>query len=605
MEKKSSIKEVHKLVPQDYPELYQKLSEILGDENPFAKFSIGAGNYIWSDNRCDWHQMISWSPLKQDAVKEALANVRSKLNGRLGEKQTELLLTIPDDGYIYFNDDEDDIKILIAGWGFKKPVRVGGKPIIEEILDKNSVTLAFVCNGVRLPNYQFGIKLSNKARMLHTDAEGLCHMGNLCEGEKYVVYDIKNGNETYNLEIVSGQSHYDIDLTKYTKLFLNAVADGLPVANEQIDVLYHNSSYSVNTDSNGNAVLEIPLYEGESLSATLRDQSKTIEIYSDANYIEFFFQTTPPTQSASETDVVAIVVLDGSVLPNKNVTIVYDGETYTGITDGNGQFTQRLQIVESEICNVSVEDYASMQRELKDTSFNEFRFEKNTPPNKVVPKVIVRRESGECINDYPVIIDVNGETDRYVTGEYGEVLLPEMTENSMMTVTDGNDQSHKEEYDITSENNEYVFIIPNEEPVVNEEPVAEQQLKLMFRDKDGKPIKCNGVRFHQEGHEDVDATLDGNGDSYIPEGTFKNGEKIIVSIKGWEEKYDPIPFVIQEDEYEYLIQERVEENSWKMIAIQILVVLSAIVAATILWPFLETACAGLYKSIYNVACPYL
>ena len=115
MEKKSSIKEIHKLIPQDYPEIYKKISDILGDENPFAKFSIGAGNYIWSDNRRNWHQMIAWSTLKQEAVKEKLVAIRANLNSKFGEKQTDLLLSIPDEGYIYFNDDEGDIKILITG----------------------------------------------------------------------------------------------------------------------------------------------------------------------------------------------------------------------------------------------------------------------------------------------------------------------------------------------------------------------------------------------------------------------------------------------------------------------------------------------------------
>lgn len=46
------------------------------------------------------------------------------------------------------------------------------------------------------------------------------------------------------------------------------------------------------------------------------------------------------------------------------------------------------------------------------------------------------------------------------------------------------------------------------------------------------------------------------------------------------------------------------ENSWWMIVLQILVVLSAIVAVIALWPFLEAACAGLYEGIYNTVCPY-
>lgn len=547
--------------------------------------------------------MIAWSSQKQETVKEALANVRSQLITKFGDKQAELLLSVPDDGYIYFNDDEEEIKILITGWGFKKPVRVGGKPIIEEIIDKNPITIAFVYNGSRLPNYQFGIKLSNKARKLHTDSEGLCHMGNLCEGERYIVYDIQNGNKTYNLEIVSGQSHYDIDLTKYTTLSLSAFVDEQPEVNEQIDIQYHNSSYNATTGANGNAVLEIPLYEGEQLTATLRDQTKSITINSEENHIDFVFKTTPPPVPTPETDVVVTVFFDGSTLLNKNVCITYNGQTYTGITNGNGQVIQHLQIAEDEICNVSVEEYASQQRKLEDVASNEFRFEKSTPVNKVIPKVIVRRENGENISNYPITVEVDGKSNNYVTGEDGVVILPEVTKNSILTVTDGNDISHKEDYNITLESNECIFIIPNEEPIV--EPVVQQQLKLMFRDKEGKPIVCNGVNFHQEGREDVHIVLDENGDTYIPKETFKTGEKVTASINGWEDKYDPIPFVPQENEYEYLIQEKNAINSWWMIVLQILVVLSAIVAVVALWPFIEAACAGLYEGIYDTVCPYL
>lgn len=588
MEKRSSVKEVYKLVQQDYPELYKKLNSILGDENPFAKFSIGAGNYIWSDNRLDWHQMIAWSPLKQELVKEALVDLSAKLTSQFGDKQAELLMTVPDDGYIYFNDDNGEIKVLITGWGFRKPVRIEVKPIVEEDVRKNPITLSFVYDGKRLPNYQFGLKLLNRVRKLQTDADGLFQMGNLGAGERYVIYDIQDNNKIYNLNIVGGQSHYDIDLTRHTTLYLSAIADNQPISNEQIDIQYHGSSYSALTDSVGKATLEIPLYEGENLSAKLREQTRSINVYTEDNHIDFVFETTPPV----ETDIIVTVIHDGSACSNKHVNIEYNGQKYDGETDVNGQFKQHVEVIKDEICIVSVDDYTSQNKELTDLSENEFIFEKNTAPDvRVTPKIIVQRENGEVVSDYPLSIEINGEENKHITDKNGEVILPAVKVNDTIKVIDGNDVSHIENYTISTNQDEYIFTISEKEP--------ERQLKFMFRDKEGKPIQCNAVKFNQDGQDNVNVTLDENGDTYLQKETFKVDEEIVVSFVGCEEKYNPIPFVIEKDEYDYLIQEKTSTSSWKGILLHILAILAAIAALAILWPFLEGICAGLFEAIYS------
>lgn len=595
MEKKSSIKEVHKLVQQDYPELYKKLSSILGDENPFAKFSIGAGSYIWSDNRYNWHQMIAFSSLKQEIVKEALLAVRAKLVTQFGEKQTELLLSIPDEGYIYFND-EDDIKVLITGWGFKKPVRVAGKPIIEEIINKNPVTLAFIYEGKKLSNYQFGLKLSNKARKLHTDPEGICHMGTLCDGERYTIYDIQHSNKVYYLEIVPGQYHYDIDITEYTKLKISAVSDGSPIVNEQVSLHYHGSLYNCVTDSSGNSEIEIPLYEKEKLHANLREQTKEITIHAENNYIDFIFESTPPIV---ETDILVTALFDSNVDPNKSVRINYDGQEYSGITNEKGHFTQHVQVRADEYCEVSVEGYTSQNKKLTVSAINEFRFEKTTPPptppvpNYSSPKLIVKRENGDVVPNHPITVENGNQSNSYVTDLNGKIDLPKIRVGESITVIDGDDSSHVVEYNIAEEQEEYIFIIPNEEVF------PEKKLKFMFRNKDDKPISNNGITFHQEGYQDTQAVLDENGEVYFSKDTFSVNKKITASINGWEDKYNPIPFEITEDEYEYLLQEKESTNSWNKILLQILVVLAAIALVTLAWPFIEGLCIGLFNEIYS------
>lgn len=599
MEKKSSIKEVHKLVQQDYPELYKKLRSILGDENPFAKFSIGAGNYIWSDNRYNWHQMIAFSPLKQEIVKEALLAVKAKLILQFGEKQTELLLSVPDDGYIYFNDDEDDIKILITGWGFKKPVRVVGKPIIEEIINKNPVTLAFIYEGKRLPNYQFGLKLSNKARKLHTDSAGLCHMGNLCDGERYTIYDILHDNKEYYLEINPGQYHYDIDITEYTKVNISAVSDGNPIKNEQVSLHYHGTLYNSVTDSSGKSEIEIPLYEDEKLHANLREQTKEITIHANNNHIDFIFESTPPSSPTAETDILITTLLDSVVYPNKSVRINYDGHEYSGTTNERGQFTQHVQVRADENCEVSVDGYTSQNKKLTDSAINEFRFEKTTPPaippvpNYLTPKLIVKRENGDVVPNYPITVENSNQSNSYFTDLNGEIDLPKVRDGESITVIDGSDSSNVAKYNITEEQEEYIFIIPDKDVF------QEKKLKFIFHNKDDKPITCNGIKFHQEGHEDTHVVLDEKGEVYLSKDTFSTDKKITASIIGWEDKYNPIPFELSENEYEYFFHEKKSTNSWYKILLQILIVLVAIVLVTLAWPFVEGLCIELFNEIYT------
>ena len=171
--------------------------------------------------------------------------------------------------------------------------------------------------------------------------------------------------------------------------------------------------------------------------------------------------------------------------------------------------------------------------------------------------------------------------------------MPKIRVGESITVIDGDDSSHVVEYNIAEEQEEYIFIIPNEEVF------PEKKLKFMFRNKDDKPISNNGITFHQEGYQDTQAVLDENGEVYFSKDTFSVNKKITASINGWEDKYNPIPFEITEDEYEYLLQEKESTNSWNKILLQILVVLAAIALVTLAWPFIEGLCIGLFNEIYS------
>ena len=117
--KKVSTKDIFPLEANaDYKNLHSKLEKILGESNPFAKFHIGAGFYVWSSSESEWIQLTNAGSFKREEVEHELAEVRKAVATKLGGKTVDSLFMVPDDGYIYFKDSVDGIKILLTGWGF-------------------------------------------------------------------------------------------------------------------------------------------------------------------------------------------------------------------------------------------------------------------------------------------------------------------------------------------------------------------------------------------------------------------------------------------------------------------------------------------------------
>jgi hypothetical protein len=124
----------------------------------------------------------------------------------------------------------------------------------------------------------------------------------------------------------------------------------------------------------------------------------------------------------------------------------------------------------------------------------------------------------------------------------------------------------------------------------------------MFRDLKGNPVVCSNVIFRQEGKPELKTQLNADGDTFFKEGIFDVNSPMTAHIIGWSnsDQYPPIPFTLEEDEYEYLLQEKESETkaTWWKILLEILACLIAIAALWLLWPFFEGFCQGMFESIY-------
>lgn len=600
MERKSSIKDVHKYIKQDYPELYKTLCSKLGENNPFAKFSIGAGNYVWSDNRCQWSRMIDASELKQSIIIDSLNQTKADVAAIIGSKTAEALFTTPDNSYIYYNDNNGEVKILVTGWGFKKPVRVVVGPETTMTSHKNPISISFSYDGDRLKNYEFGLRLAKQVKRLSTDSSGLYVFDNLKVGENYVVTDI-NSSKDFQLNITEGQSLYDFDVTKYSALNISAISDDQPINGERVEILYHGRRYDTTTDGNGHATIQLPLYEGESVTASMRDKNESTRISESGGNIEFVFKTEKPVEPDKKfVNIQVSVMKDSEMLPSQPVTIGYGGVTFEGITDSNGTFSKQLEEIPNEVCTVNTPGFESQSKLLNCNELNKFVFEKTTAktPTKDVfnPFILVKRENGDVVDNYPIAVEYDENITDFFSNAEGIVALSDFEDGKTMKVIDKNNLDNVADYTLDKEQKEYVFIIPEEE---KEET---KDIKVMFRDLKGNPVVCSNVIFRQEGKPELKAQLNADGDTFFKEGIFDVNSPMTVHIIGWSnsEQYPPIPFTLEDDEYEYLLQEKESEtkSTWWKILLEILACLIAIASLWLLWPFFEGFCQGMFESIY-------
>ena len=585
MEKKVPINDIYPLIDRTIKDTYNDLNELLGEKNPFASIGIGTGFLIWKDTRRNWQQMIAASDIEQEAIRATKYELKKELTPILGEDNAEKLFTTPDDSYIYYDYDGEDIKILITGWGYEKPVRHNVKPDIEDISLPNPVSISFIHDGRRLANYAFGIQLPKQIKRLCTSEDGTYQFTNLKVGSQCTLIDPKSGKR-FILRVVQQQFHYDFDITSFCQLKFKTKRDNAPSPGEVIDVSYNDKNFQLITDSNGEVSLELPYIANSTISATVMDQTKSEIINERGNEITFLFESE---KSAVETSVEAIVMANNQPQANKHVTIKYGENCYEGATNDLGIFSHRVTITPGELCDVAVDGYESQQRALDETTTNIFAFNKDAIADY---HLLVQHRNGDVCGQYNVYVDYDGKRTLYTTDENGTLTLPQMAEDTEFIVTDGNNCDNYSQYTFKNNELEYIFFVDDND--------GKKNIKLTILDYFQRPLNCKAVRIHQEGTDaDIETKLDEEGSTYFADDTFAKYQDISVEIIDSERKYRPIVFTTEDDEYEYILQEEKPKLSWDIVLLQIVVLLAIIALLGLIWYLFEPLSKELFDLIYN------
>ena len=536
--KTTAVRDVFRVGKEDYSGLYAELDKLLGNDNPFAQFKIGSGQYVWSYTKsdCKWLPMKDASGLKEEQIRTAISELRNKVGTLIPAKYVDSLFTVPDDSFIFYNDDDGDLRVLFTGWGFRKPISVHVVPPPIKIKKHTPVDISFIYDGVRLKGYEFAIRLTRQVKKLRTtDDDGVFCFDTVKVGERYQLIDLKS-NRTLVFEVEAGKTHYDFDLTTYTTISVHADSDSAPLANEPMKIEYHGHVECPMTDMNGNASLKVVYYEGENILVAMRQDRQNKVVEADNNVFTFAFEKpTEPEPSVEPTLPEEPMLPEEPTLPEEPVdepkkvniqvsvcdngepvygilsSVEYMGDRLEGRTDVNGIWECSVEYGEDEVCRVEASGYDPQERQLKVEEDNIFIFNKEDEPE-------------------------------------------------------------------------------------------EELITLMAVDEHSAPMGGARVTLRQQGKQDITVVLDEQGKTEIEKSLFSIGETVEADLHWNTFDFSRISFTVDEDENEYLLQQQNTHksgNAWTVIK-QIMVVIAAVlVLLFVIWPLFESLSYSAYNAIYG------
>lgn len=543
---RSSIKPIAKLEG-----IYAKLSKAMGDDFPFAQMSIGHGFRTWSDKRREWHPFSEATAGEVEEINNAAEVIYNKVSQYADDKTVKTLFTVPDESYLFFNNDDGNMHIILTGWGFRKPGPDG-------------------INGLEVGKVR--IKKKDPAPEPEPD-------------EADILVKVRENHQ--------------------------------PVKGVSVKIEYGDDSFSIVTDEKGQAQQHVTISKGAECSVSVdgyESQSRGLtkdetELFIFDKIIENTTPPPPPPEEPDEADILVTVREDSEPVAGKDVAIQYGEKTYNLTTDGSGQARQHVTLAEGVKCTVSVNDYESQSKELVKDTVTEFVFDREKvqretppPPPPEEPDeadiLVTVKENGESVAGKEVTITYGQEIFTGNTDENGQVKQHvTITDGAKCTVMVDDYDSQTKNALIKDEVNEFVF---DREKEQDPPPPPTPQIKVTVLGADGKPLKCTGIHFEQEGKEPLDGQLDENGTTTFDSGRFDTGKDLSALITGSATAYSPVVFQLDDGELEYVLQEKETETKWWLSLLDIAAVaVTALVSYFLVWPVFIAASSALYNGLYN------
>lgn len=120
---------LYSLIGNDYDRLWIALQTQFGNEEEqiFAERTPGSGYIQWELPEEGWQALSESDPLKAAMVRKLLEERKSAVAAILPSAIAKKVLTVPDDGYIWFKESDSGIVLIrMTAWGYRYPEKIGG-----------------------------------------------------------------------------------------------------------------------------------------------------------------------------------------------------------------------------------------------------------------------------------------------------------------------------------------------------------------------------------------------------------------------------------------------------------------------------------------------
>lgn len=311
------------------------------------------------------------------------------------------------------------------------------------------------------------------------------------------------------------------------------------------------------------------LVEGETVVVADEKSGKRFELVVKGGQEEYIFDVTDMC------NVNVNVKRDGEPLSDENVQLTYNDKQYNVTTDENGVAAFNIPILENKMLDVVVN--GEEQQQEPNSAGNSFFFEFTTTPEPVAKKATLTvnvKSDGEPVCGEPVKISYAGNDHLLNTDAAGTISLELEYDEIKVATVDVRGSILQKDVDGEVLLFEYDFFSPSSRTVT-----------VGIVDAKGEPITGNEVTISQ-GEKKEYFNLDESGKFRFLDSGYKRGEEVVVTVVNSDGSKTHIPFVLEPDEDEYLLEgELKKRKSFLFLWILLLLIATVVCAILLFEPF--------------------
>lgn len=341
------IKDLQRVIPgENYANIKARLDQLCPEiSSMFASFKVDSDEGIWyGKDNITYHRFKDASDIQKEEIAAQLEIVKQSLCDNSPEKMENFvtqLFQIPSESQIFwYSDNEGNISVTLAQWGFLNRDEDSCEDIIQVLIEKDRpltqvpVTLKFIYSNLEpATNYDFNLHIFNNEKVCKTNEDGEYHVGTLFAGKKIAVSTI-DGKQSQEFFIEKGKEFI-------TTINLN-IAYSITVKNQHGDLKLNYplvvDAHEVKTDVSGVYHGTAILVPDGQITALISDKEVfTFKLSANPSNNNFVIETHDNTEKDSDSFRIRLLDYDGKPLIKMPFKIYSNGAIVTeGVTDING-----------------------------------------------------------------------------------------------------------------------------------------------------------------------------------------------------------------------------------------------------------------------------